>query len=97
MKPTLPASGPSDEGQELPAEKHFTVREVAERLRISLQAVYLLCSERKLRHLRLGVGRGTVRIPASALADFIAQATVQAEEPTKSEGTGDGDDCSAKG
>jgi excisionase family DNA binding protein len=63
-------------------EKNYTVTEAAERLSISGQSVYQLCSRKKLRHLRLGVGRGCVRIPASALDEFIKGATVQPEEPT---------------
>src|SRR5262249_18440634 len=64
------------------AEKNYTVREVAELLSISAQAVYQLCTKKKLRHLRLGIGRGTLRIPASALDEFISQSTVRVSEAT---------------
>src|SRR5262245_47985361 len=59
------------------AEKNYTVKEVAEVLSISAQAVYQLCAKKKLRHLRLGIGRGTLRIPASALDEFVTQSTIQ--------------------
>lgn len=62
--------------------KNFTVREVAEQLGISAQSVYQLCATKKLAHLRLGVGRGTLRIPAQALNNFIKTVTVQSECPT---------------
>ena len=44
--------------------KLLTVREAAERLGCSEALVYLLCSERRLPHVRLGTGRGTIRIQA---------------------------------
>ena len=65
------------------AEKNYTVKEVAQLLSISAQAVYQFCTKKKLRHLRLGIGRGTLRIPASALEEFIAQSTVQADAPSE--------------
>src|SRR5262245_59379881 len=64
-------------------EKNYTVRQVAGLLSISEQSVYQLCSQKKVRHLRLGIGRGTLRIPASALDEFIAQSTVRADAPAE--------------
>lgn len=61
-----------------------TVKEVAEFLGISAAMVYGLCTKRKIRHIRLGVGRGTIRIPEDALKEFLAGATVQTEDPTAS-------------
>jgi excisionase family DNA binding protein len=67
--------------QEEGEERHHTVQEVARFLNVSPQTVYHLCHTRRLRHLRLGVGRGAVRIPASALDEFLTQATVRPHEP----------------
>jgi excisionase family DNA binding protein len=60
---------------------HLTVKEVAGRLAVSEATVYGLCSRRKLRHIRLGVKRGTIRIPEDSLNDFLAGVMVQPEEP----------------
>lgn len=49
-------------------EKYFTVKELAERFRVSRQAVYDWINEGKLRAIRVGV---RVRIPESALIEFI--------------------------
>jgi excisionase family DNA binding protein len=90
MQPTPPAEPRDPRGstpagtlltrgaEEHAAEKNYTVREAAGLLGISEQTVYQLCAQKKVRHLRLGIGRGTLRIPASALDEFIAQSTVQA-------------------
>jgi excisionase family DNA binding protein len=60
--------------------KYLTVGEVAERLCVSKAAVYALCSREgaAIRHLRLGAARTTIRIPADALDDYLAGATVEA-------------------
>jgi len=58
----------------------LTVSQVAERLGVSLATVYTLCSRRKLAHVRIGVGRGAIRIPEQALEDLVKKATVQTEE-----------------
>ena len=73
-EPVTPLAAGVDLGM---AEKHYTVKEVACRLNLSAQSVYQMCSRRKLRHLRLGVGRGAVRVPASALDEMLADATIQ--------------------
>jgi excisionase family DNA binding protein len=59
----------------------LTVKEAAERLRLSQGAVYMLCENRKLPHLRLGVGRGVIRIRAADLAAFIETAKVEPCSP----------------
>ncbi len=59
----------------------LTIKQVADRLQLSVSSVYDLCARRKLAHVRLGVGRGAIRIDEQALDDFIKQATVQPEEP----------------
>jgi excisionase family DNA binding protein len=52
----------------------LTVKRAAEILSISPGLVYALCAQGKLEHERYGLGRGTIRIPESALADFRAAA-----------------------
>jgi excisionase family DNA binding protein len=58
----------------------WTVREVAERLRVSAQVVYRLCRDGKLRHLRVGVGRGAIRVRDEDLNAFLEQAAVAPEQ-----------------
>ncbi len=50
----------------------LTVKEVAERMRVSVAVVYQLCTARRLAHFRVGLGRGTIRIHAADLAAFVA-------------------------
>lgn len=71
-RPTSPIS---------PPERLHDVRGVADALGVSIQTVYVLCSRKRLRHVRVGVGRGTIRIPDSALSEFIAGATVGPAPP----------------
>lgn len=56
------------------------IKEAAERLNVSSATLYHLCAEEKVRHIRVGSGRGTIRIDESALDEFIQGATVQPEE-----------------
>lgn len=55
----------------------LTVKQTAERLGVSAGLVYELCASRKLRHERHGSGRGTIRIPEDAIAEYREAATVQ--------------------
>ena len=55
----------------------LTVKAAAERLHVAVATVYHLCSALKLRHLRVGTGRGTIRIPETSLEEFMRQATVE--------------------
>lgn len=48
------------------------LREVAERLRISLACAYALVETKKLAHYRIGVGRGAIRVTEEQLAAFLA-------------------------
>jgi excisionase family DNA binding protein len=56
--------------------KLLSVREVAQRLGISGALVYALCLQRRLRHERHGLGRGTIRIPEEAIEEYRASVTV---------------------
>ena len=60
----------------------LTVKQVAERLNISAGTLYALCAGRKLEHVRVGAGRGTLRIEEQALLRFVQGATIGPEEST---------------
>jgi excisionase family DNA binding protein len=53
----------------------LTVAQAAERLGISASLVYSLISGRKLRHCRVGNGRGRIRIPEDAVGEYLARCT----------------------
>ena len=59
--------------------KLLSVNEVAERLGVSSAIVYGLCAQRRLRHERHGLGRGTIRIPEDALENYRMSVTVDAK------------------
>lgn len=54
----------------------LSVREAAEQLGVSIGTVYGLCARRRLRHERIGLGRGTIRIPEEALEEYRQSVTV---------------------
>lgn len=54
----------------------LTVKQAAEELRVSVSLVYALCAARKLRHERIGLGRGVIRIPPEALDEYRRGRTV---------------------
>ena len=58
----------------------LTVKQAAERLNVRPSTVYALCAGRKLRHARLGVGRGAIRIDEADLQDYLRSATVRPDE-----------------
>ena len=58
----------------------LTVAEVATTLRLKPGTVYSLVAARKLRHSRVGLGRGRIVIPADAIEEYLAGTTVGAEE-----------------
>jgi excisionase family DNA binding protein len=64
-KPARPAGGP------------LTVQEAAELLNLPRRTVNDLCSTGKIRHHRLGNGRGTIRIDLADLEAFRADAIVE--------------------
>ncbi len=59
----------------------LTVKEAAPHLRLSPASVYALCAARKLRHQRVGLGRGKILIPPEAIAEYLAKGTVKSTEP----------------
>jgi excisionase family DNA binding protein len=58
----------------------YTVKEAAAKLRLSAASVYALCAARKLRHQRVGVGRGKIVIPHDAIDEYLARATVNSAD-----------------
>ena len=65
---------------------YLTVKQVAERLAVAQTTVYLLCSESKIDHIRVGIGRGAIRISEEAVDAFIRGATVRVVEDIEVEG-----------
>ncbi len=51
----------------------LTVREAADRLRISVSLVYQLVESRRLAHYRVGTGRGCIRIAEESIDEYLAQ------------------------
>ncbi len=54
----------------------LTVKDAASRLGISPGLVYSLVAGRKLRFVRVGNGRGRIRIPEDAIDEYVSRATV---------------------
>ena len=63
----------------------LTVKQVAEKLHVSLATVYQLCAERKLGHVRLGPKCGTIRISEQALQAFLESCKIQPDRPKRRE------------
>ena len=61
-------------------QDRFTVQEAAPKLRLSAASVYALCAAKKLRHQRVGAGRGKILIPADAIDEYLAKGTVKSAE-----------------
>jgi excisionase family DNA binding protein len=49
----------------------LTVKQASEQLNCSKALVYALCGRGVLKHIRLGLGRGTIRIEEDDLLAFI--------------------------
>ena len=60
-------------------KRWLNVREVAEQLGVAVTTVYGLCQERKIQHIRVGSGKGAIRISEQALADYLRAAMVEVE------------------
>lgn len=59
---------------------NLTVKEAAPVLRLSAASVYALCAAKKLRHQRVGIGRGKIVIPPDAITEYLAKGTVKSTE-----------------
>ena len=55
----------------------LTIKQTAERLSVSPALVYALCAQKRLRHERHGLGRGTIRISEEALEEYRRSARVE--------------------
>lgn len=73
---------PGGGGKPAPGVALLTVKQVAERLNVAVGTVYALCAAGKLEHVRVGAGRGTLRIEEEALQRFVQGATVRSKEST---------------
>lgn len=51
----------------------FTVKEAAAYLSLSTGAMYELCRAKKIRHLRMGVDGGTIRISPNACDEYLQE------------------------
>jgi excisionase family DNA binding protein len=58
----------------------LTVSEAAEKLRLSVSAVYALCETRVLAHSRFGAGRGRIRIAEADLKAYEEACRVETGE-----------------
>lgn len=54
----------------------LTVKQAAQRLDVSKSLVYALCAEGRLKHYRVGIGRGTIRIDESDLSSVRMEPTL---------------------
>lgn len=53
----------------------FTVKETAERLRLSPSSIYCLVDRRELGCVKVGSGRGKILIPLEAIMRYLAAST----------------------
>jgi excisionase family DNA binding protein len=58
----------------------LSVKAAADRLGVSTALIYSLCAARRIRHRRVGLGRGKILIPEDALEEFGEKCTVRTEE-----------------
>jgi excisionase family DNA binding protein len=59
--------------------KSLSVNAAAQELGVSAGTVYGLCARHEIRHQRIGLGRGTIRIPEDAIEEYRQSVTVTAE------------------
>jgi excisionase family DNA binding protein len=60
--------------------RRYSVAEAARELGVSTSTVYGLCGRKRLRHERIGLGRGTIRIPQDGLEEYRGSVTVRVEQ-----------------
>lgn len=58
----------------------LTVKQTAERLGVSPSLVYSLIAARKLRFVRIGNGRGRIKVSEDAIGEYLARCTFEAKE-----------------
>jgi excisionase family DNA binding protein len=49
----------------------LTPAEVAAQLKVSRSTVYALCAANELKHHRVGIGRGSIRVTTDAIAQYL--------------------------
>ena len=59
----------------------MTVRQAAARLEVSQATVYSLVAAGKLRCVRVGLGRGAIRITEEHMVEYMAKAEPVAQQP----------------
>jgi excisionase family DNA binding protein len=59
----------------------LNVKQAAERMGVSAATVYLLCARRRLRHTRIGLGRGKIAIAEEAVDEYLKGREVGPEAP----------------
>jgi excisionase family DNA binding protein len=59
----------------------LTVNQAAARVNVSASLIYALCASKRLRHSRIGLGRGCIRIEPVDLDEFVASQKVGGTPP----------------
>jgi excisionase family DNA binding protein len=59
----------------------LTVKQAAERLQVAPATIYGLCARLQLPHLRIGTGRGTIRLLEEDLLAFLRGRKVEGRRP----------------
>ena len=77
--PRCPRSEAAGSCKQRSTMRLLTVKEAAAQLGVSTGIVYGLCARRFLRHERHGLGRGRIKIPEDALAEYRRSVTVGTE------------------
>lgn len=73
----MPNKGTSMPGL-LAVRESYKVAEIAKRYGVSASTIYREIKAGRLAAFRIGTGRGTVRVPEEALADFDSAALIAA-------------------
>ncbi len=63
----------------------LTVKQTAEILGVSTGLIYAMVSARKIDHVRVGLGRGIIRIPEEAIEEYRKRNSVLAEDARRTE------------
>ena len=58
------------------SDRFLTVKQVSERLGVSLGCVYQLVAAGRVQHIRVGLGRGTIRIREDSVDAYIESVTL---------------------
>jgi excisionase family DNA binding protein len=59
----------------------LTVKQAAKMMGVSAATVYLLCANRRLRHTRVGLGRGKIAIAEEAVEEYLKGREVAPASP----------------